>query len=90
MTSRTFGPYRKDPVKTWQELIEVEDDLSKGQTKAGEKPDEWIFRGQNTDEFPANSLERHVIENLVGVRKAGVVDLDTGTRRGNVDASLVL
>ena len=55
-------PHHTKIVKSWPQLVALEKMFSK--TKTGKKSDEWIFRGQNTAQFPMTSLERHLIENF--------------------------
>lgn len=60
MAATPYSSYSKNPIKSWVELTEVENEF--------DQKDEWVFRGQDTLAFPATSLERHCKNlNLSGV-----------------------
>lgn len=54
------------PVRSWRALLEAESSF--------DGSDEWAFRGQDTREPPASSLERHCKD--LGVAGAQVLDLE--------------
>jgi len=51
MTSASESQYKLKEIKSWQDLLSAESEF--------DGIDQWGFRGQDTPDFPASSLERH-------------------------------
>ena len=51
MALRPYSPSLHNTIKSWKKLVDAESGF--------DSDSEWAFRGQNTPQFPASSLERH-------------------------------
>ncbi len=61
-----FTEYSENPVRRWEDLIKAESNFS--------TPEEWVFRGQDCNNFPATSLERHCKN--IGIKRNQIADLE--------------
>lgn len=61
-------------IKDWNDLVAAENYIDKKAKKKNKEMDEWAFRGQDTLDFPASTLERHC-KNL-DITGSKIVDLE--------------
>ena len=68
-----FVPYDKN-LKGWNDLVVAEDYIDQKSKKENKEMDEWAFRGQDTLDFPASTLERHCKK--LDITGSKIVDLE--------------
>ena len=66
MAAVAYSVHPSSPVKSWNELVAIEDYF--------DDKDQWAFRGQNVNDFPATSLQRHCEK--LGLKGLRVADLE--------------